>query len=226
MKKTCVLFLLLFISFNLFSNDIVYFGKNCKRVTRADMLTRVSGRVHVNGLLVHEDKKRIERPIRDCWVHLENPLRHRKTKFHFEDNYKGGSGKFDGNYVQFFDEAGVEFDPVVKGNALHGIIAIGLENQDNHRPAFLQIHNSFEIELAPESSCLYYFSASNFEKTTFRVKSDAFHGYLYQKLYYNNNVDGTFLKEQYESIDFEPFQNRYIDVDMFHKYYPNYPDMN
>jgi len=227
-----LLFSVLFLfAFNAFSN-VTYFGKNCKRVTRSNMYSRTSGRVHVNGMLVHEKKVIIERPIRDCWVHLDNPLRHRKTMYHFEDNYKAGSGKFNGNYIQFYDEAGVEFDPVVKGGTLHGIIAIGLENQGGF-PAYLEVPGWREIELEPEMSCLYYFVVNdfkvpnpNFKKLTFKVKSDSFVGHLYQKLYYNNNVDGTFLKKQYESIDFESYQGRYIDASMFHEFYPNYPNLN
>jgi len=223
--KKMIFLLMTILSFSVFS--VTYFGKNCKRVTRDNMYTRISGRVHANGLLIHENKEKIERPIRDCWVHLSNPMRHIKTQFHFEDNYKAGSAKFNGNYVQFYDEPGIVFDPMRFGHAFNGIIAIGLENQDNSRSAFLQIAGeNIELELRPESSCLYYFSASNYEITTFKVRSDAFHGYLYQKLYYNNNVDGSFLKKEYKSPEFESFQNRYIDSNMFHKFYPHYPNLD
>lgn len=228
MKETFLtfLFLLLLPCLSAFG-DVVYFGKNCKRVTRSNMLTRPTNRVYVNGLLVNEDKKKIERPIRDCWLHLNNPLRGRKTMYHFEANYRGGSGKFNGNFVQFYDEPGIVFDPMRYGHSLHGIIAIGLENQDSRNPTYLDVPGGLTIELEPEMSCLYYFSGlSNFEKTTFKVRSDVYFGHLYQILYYNNNTDGEFLKKEYESIDYEPYQNRYIDVNMFHQFYPNYPNLN
>ena len=225
--KKFVLLMLCLSTFQAMGAEVKYYGKTCERTPRSNMLTRTTNRIYINGLMVSEDKVPVERPIRDAWVHLNNPLRHRNTKYHFEDNYLAGSGKFNGNYVQFFSEPGVVFDPVVKGNAAHGIIAIGLENQDSSRSVYLEIpHQGKEIILQPETSCLYFFKASNTEKTTFRVRSDVFHGYLYQKLYYNNNVDGNFLRKQYQSYEFEPYKDTYIPEELFHKYYPHYPDMN
>ncbi len=225
------LFLFLF-CLNAFSNPVTYLGKSCVRTPRSAMLTRTSGNVHVNGLLVHQSKKTIERPIRDCWVHLNNPMRGKKQMYHFEEHYKGGSGKFNGNYVQFFDEAGVEFDPATKGGTFRGIIGIGLENQDSSRNVYLDVPSWRSLTLPPETSCLYLFILHdynvnpNFPKMTFKVRSDAYYGYIYQKLYYNNNIGGEWLKKEYNSGNFEHYGSNELSDDMFHKYYPNYPIMN